>query len=353
MVVEPESLGWLEGRQVAHRDGPTWAETFARFPRLEAVVCDGGTGLHAGIDLVRQRRRAAGDGRILERGLDVFHTLRDGRRALRSTWRRVSEAIERAEAMDRTLASRAWHGQSLAGHGAAAGVAWRKAERLWDRAVAIEAAWDEARTALEPFTPEGRLMTRPQAEAILAKALAGLVGAEWSKTRRTLARRESLSFLDWVARGLAGLALPSPTLEAILSREGARRAQLRPGRGATVARGLTLVRTVQLSKTDPDWETSASRVRQVLRDAWRASSLVECVNSVVRMQQTRHRKMTQGLLDLKRLYWNLRRFRTGRRRGKAPYELLGLRLPEVSWWELLKMPPEQLRQHLSASKLAS
>ena len=37
----------------------------------------------------------------------------------------------------------------------------------------------------------------------------------------------------------------------------------------------------------------------MLRGVWRASSLVECVNSVVRMQQTRHRKMTQGLLDLK------------------------------------------------------
>lgn len=352
MVVEPESLGWLEGRQVAHRDGATWAETFARFPRLEAVVCDGGTGLHAGLDLVRRRRREAGDLRVLDRGLDVFHTLRDGRRALRSTWRRVGEAIERAGAMDRALASRTWHGQSLAGHGGAAGVAWRKAERLWDRAVTSEAAWDEARTALELFTPEGRLMTRPQAAAILAKASPGLVGVEWSKTRRTLARRESLSFLDWVARGLAALSLPAPTLAAILSLEGARRAQSRPGGATRGTPGLAPVRMVQLSKADPDWGASASRVRQVLRDAWRASSLVECINSVVRMQQARHRKMTQGLLDLKRLYWNLRRFRTGRRRGKAPYELLGVRLPERSWWELLKMPPEQLRQHLSASKLA-
>ena len=39
----------------------------------------------------------------------------------------------------------------------------------------------------------------------------------------------------------------------------------------------------------------------LLRDAWRASRLVECVNSVVRIQQTRPGKMTPGLLDLKRL----------------------------------------------------
>ena len=65
----------------------------------------------------------------------------------------------------------------------------------------------------------------------------------------------------------------------------------------------------------------------VLRGVWRASSLVECLNSVARMQQARHRKMTQELLDLKRLYWNLRRFRIGRRKDQTPYGLLGLKLP--------------------------
>ena len=35
------------------------------------------------------------------------------------------------------------------------------------------------------------------------------------------------------------------------------------------------------------------------------------------MQQARHRKLTQGLLDLKRWYWNQKPFRTGRRKGKT------------------------------------
>ena len=65
----------------------------------------------------------------------------------------------------------------------------------------------------------------------------------------------------------------------------------------------------------------------MLRGAWRASSLVECVNSVVRMQQTRHRVMTQGFLDLKRLYSNLRRSRAGHRKDQTPYGLLGLSFP--------------------------
>ena len=57
---------------------------------------------------------------------------------------------------------------------------------------------------------------------------------------------------------------------------------------------------------------------------------MECVNGVARMQQARHRRMTQGLLDPKRLYWNLRRFRTGRRKDRTPYGMPGLRLPELS-----------------------
>ena len=62
--------------------------------------------------------------------------------------------------------------------------------------------------------------------------------------------------------------------------------------------------------------------------------------------------MTQGLLDLKRLYWNLRRFRTGHRKGQAPYGLLGLRLPEVSFGDFLKLTPDELREQLSGQDVA-
>jgi hypothetical protein len=49
-----------------------------------------------------------------------------------------------------------------------------------------------------------------------------------------------------------------------------------------------------------------------------------------------------------RAIWNPRRFRTGRRRDQTPYGLLGLKLPELSFWELLKLTPEELREKLSA-----
>src|SRR3954471_9216067 len=314
MVVEPESLCWMTGRMVEARDSVTWAEEFARLPALEAVVRDDGTGLGKGVKLERARRRAAGlPG--LDDSLDVFHTLREGARALRKTWGAATRALDRADAAQKDFDHRARQGQSRQGHGAPLNRLWRQAERTWDQAKAAEAAWNQAKAALEIFTPEGRLNDRAQAEAVIAAGLPHLSGAAWAKTRRLLLRRESFTFLDQLQERLAGLGLDPDILSALLDLEGLRR---QPWRLSAATRGWALVRTVQLAKACPEWRAQAERVRAVLRGVWRASSLVECVNSVARMQQARHRKMTQGLMDLKRLYWNLRRFRTGRRQGQTP-----------------------------------
>jgi hypothetical protein len=344
MVVEPESLCWMTGRMAQARDGATWAEEFARFPALVAVVRDDGTGLGKGVRLDRARRRAAGLAEF-DDTLDVFHTLREGGRALRRTWGVATRALERADLAQKGHDRLGRQGQSRRGHGAPLNRLWDLAEWAWDRAVAAEAAWKRARSAFELFTPEGRLNDRVQAEALVTATLPDLSGQAWAKTRRLLLRRESFTFLDQVPGRLAELGLDADVLSALLDLEGLRR---QPWRLSAATSAWASVRTVQLTKACPDWREEARRVRVVLRGVWRASSLVECVNSVVRMQQSRHRVMTQGLLDLKRLYWNLRRFRVGHRRDQSPYDLLGLRPPKMSFWEFLKLTPGELRERLSA-----
>jgi hypothetical protein len=344
MVVEPESLCWLTGRMVKARDGVTWAEEFGRFPALQAVVRDDGTGLGKGVKLERARRRAA-HLPDLDDSLDVFHTLREGGRALRKNWGAATRALERADAAQEGFDHRARQGRSRRGHGAPLNRLWRQAERTWDQAAAAETAWNRARSAFEFFTPEGRLNDRVASAAVVAAALPHLGGAAWAKVRRLLLRRESFTFLDQLQQRLTDLGLAPDLLSALLDLEGLRR---QPWRLSAATRVWASVRAVQLTKACPDWRDESRRVGAVLRGVWRASSLVECVNSVARMQQARHRKMTQGLLDLKRLYWNLRRFRTGRRKDRTPYGLLGLRVPDLSFWEFLKLTPEELRQKLSA-----
>jgi hypothetical protein len=50
----------------------------------------------------------------------------------------------------------------------------------------------------------------------------------------------------------------------------------------------------------------------------------------------RDRTLNQEMLDLKRLYWNTRVFRGGKRKGRCPYEHLGLALPHYDFWGLLQ-----------------
>jgi hypothetical protein len=132
----------------------------------------------------------------------------------------------------------------------------------------------------------------------------------------------------------------------------------RPRAGATGPRATAAVAAVVVQvqvcrQLAADWEAAAARVARVLEGAVRASSVVECMNSVVRMHQARHRQLTQPLLDWKRLYWNCRDFAAGKRRGQCPYEHLGLQLPTYDAWALLQMEPEEVAQQLSTAPLAA
>ncbi len=191
---------------------------------------------------------------------------------------------------------------------------------------------------------------------MVVAALPHLKGQAWAKARRLWRRGESFTALDQASRRRSALGLAQAPLSAWLDREGWRRQPWRSA-GSTAAalapRGWALVRTIPLGETRPDWPGPAQRVREVLRGVWRARSSVGCLNSVARLQPTRPRKLTQGLLDLKRLSWNLRRFRTGQRKDQTPYSPLGLKVPDLSFWEFLTLTPEELREQLSATEHAT
>ena len=191
------------------------------------------------------------------------------------------------------------------------------------------------------FRPDGRLNDRAWARQQIAAASPLLCGRDWSKVRGFLEAAESQTFLDRLHRQLEQ-AEPDPALRTELVRLWWLRRQ-RPRAGAAGVPGGSghvahLVQMVVCQKHSAGWAASYRRVSRVLRQTVRASSAVEGMNSVLRMHQARHRTVTQELLDLKRLYWNSRPFREGKRKGRCPYELLGLRLPSYDFWALLKMP---------------
>ena len=354
MVVEQHSLCWVSGRLVPRRDGAEWAKEFRQLPALRQATQDGGAGLAKGLATVNAERQQAGQPALAVQD-DHFHVLRAGNRALRKMQQAAAGHLEQADKAQRKAAAK----ERRTGDGrvrGAVGKAWRRAERVWDAWSAAAVAWAEVEAALALFTPEGVLNTRQQAEAALHAALARLAGPPWSKVRRLLVRPQLLTFLDQAQEGLSSLPLAEPLREAAVQVEGLRRqpARLRSeGRQAAALRGVFLAAGLVLSLSGTAGAEALALVRGILGGVWRASSLVECLNSVARMQQGRHRKMTQGLLDLKRLYWNCRVFGTGRRRKKSPYQLQGLQLPTWDWWELLRLSPEQLQQQLQVAHTAA
>jgi hypothetical protein len=342
--VEPASMAWFLGQKADDRTGATWAEALRDWDALSFVTADAGKGLQSGIAMVRRERQA--DGRpSLESGLDVFHTTYEARRVSRLIWNRVERLWDQAEAASRRVKESQRQGQDARGLASLAGRLWKQAEAAFAEYERSEAGWKMAHGGLAVFRPEGCLNDRVWASEQIALALPLLSGSEWSKVRGLLQAEGALTFLDRLHRQL-GEAVADEALRAELVRlwwlrRRRPRAKL-TGSIAGAGHVAHLVQEAVCQKLDPNWHEPYTAVSRVLRGTVRASSAVECMNSVLRMHQSRHRTVNQGLLDLKRLYWNCREFREGKRRRHCPYELLGLKLPSYRFWDLLGMltPPE-------------
>jgi len=350
MTLEQDSMCWLGGRLAPSRDGPEWAHEFRQLAAAKQVTRDGGQGLRKGLELVNDERRQHGQLPIADQE-DHFHLLHWARRGMRAVQHQASRALRQAERAQQAFQGVRRRGQAVGGRGRAAHDRWQQAERAFDRWAAQERAYLRLREGLRLFTPQGELNTRAHAEAEVRAALAELTGPEWSRARQRLAEPEAFTFLDRVHEQLAALPVEAAVRERLVRVEGLRRQPelwQEPGPQAAAWRGLMLVTATLVARLGEVGAQAQQTVRRVLREAWRSSSLVEGLNSVVRMQQRRHKRLTQGLLDLKRLHWNVHVFRAGKRKGQSPYQRLGLVLPEVGWWQLLQMSPGQLRQELSA-----
>jgi len=350
MTIEQESLCWLGGRLANNCHGETWAEEFRGLTVAEQVTMDGGPGLRRGVALVSAERQQAGVSPLHDQR-DHFHIVQRARRARRGARHQATQALKRAE-----------KAQAKYDHDGRTGVArspmqgrlliqaWAKAEQAMDRWTAQETADRRLQSALPLVTSEGELNTRTHAEAEAQAVLAGQTGDDWARVRRLLTPA-AFTFLDRVHEQLAALPVPAELRQAAVRAETLRR---RPEvlRGdtpvAAIARGMLLVASVTLSLGQEMGTRALALVRGVLDGAWRSSSLVEGVNSVVRMHQRRHKRLTQGLLDIQRLYWNMHAFRAGKRKGLSPYRRMALVLPEGGWWALIKLTPEQLQEQLSA-----
>ena len=340
MGVCPHSFAWVVGQKGPDRSGATWTAALVGFESVQRVLGDGGLGLAKGVAELQQRQKAAGQP-VCSMGLDLFHLKRDASRVRRQVWRRAEALWDAEVEADRRRPIHAGMRRSAM----PVRPVRAKAEAAYHAAERQEQAWTRIAAALEVFRLDGCLNDRAWAEGEIAAARVALIHPAWKKVKAALDDPRTLSFLDDLQTRLA-VAVADEALRAAV----VERWRLRHGRGERTALWVTqeLLQTVVCQKLSAEWAGAYAAVRAVLSRAVRASSAVECVNSVLRMHQARQRNVSQGMLDLKRLWWNTRRFREGKRKDTSPYERLGL-ADVAGFWAALNADPQDLAHRLRVS----
>lgn len=317
VAVEPASMVWILGHHAPDRTAETWAKHLRPWPQIQAIVADAGSGLQSAVAQIQQEQTDAGKA-PLDNCLDVYHTKAEGEKALASEFKSLEAAWDQAE---RTKAPADWQ---------------RVIEMFQDYEIR-EQAWKQIGAALQLFRPDGQLNDRTWAAAQINEAIKQLAGECWDKTVRLLRRKETLTFLDRMHRLLNG-AIPCPELRQSLLRLWWLRH--RQNIQDPTIKAMELVQRMVCQKLQANWVEEYQKLAKVMAETVRASSAVECMNSVIRMGQSTHKTPNQGLMDLQRLHWNCHEFRQGKRRKTNPYRLLGLKLESYEFWDLIKIGME-------------
>ena len=334
------------------RKAETWQQQLAPFEHLEFAISDAAKGIAAAVQQTAQLRRASDPlASTLEHGLDLFHTTQEAQRVLTQAWRRVAPLWEKAESCDAQVERDKQQGIDARGSAAVARSAWSKAMEALEQVERLESAWGRCRAAFELFRSDGQLNDRVWAEAEIMAGVRELTGPEWRKVRNLLTDRRSLAFLDRMHQRLVA-AEPRQQWRDVLAWRWWRRqgGSWDPGPSPWAAMAYAVAVHQPLDQAE---QAAYGRIAAILEDTARASSAVECMNSVLRMQQSRHRQMTQPMLNLKRLSWNCHPFRSGPRRKTCPYQALGLELPTYDFWTMLQSDPAGLTQELSTPAIAA
>lgn len=348
VVAEPESMAMLNVGRWEGSSGLDWVVWLEEYDHLVLLVSD------LGNDLV-----GAATQRGLPQSADYFHETR---------WfdRKLFTPLSNWEARAQARHCTALDGATRP-HGPGRRVSERKVLTAWKEAEARQDAFfiavdvvDRLRDLYELVNPDtGRLWTRAEADTAIDEMIEKLATIDHPATKR--AQRH-------LKTHRTRYAAHQVMMDAIT-------VELRPGSiwtSRTVLNGLIRLWSIRKQIADPDaWRDYATfkdlqrlardldtRLRgecvnldavaealvRELRFPKRSSSGVESLNSKLRVLQMVHRNVSDEMLGLVALAWNLTpRRHPGRRRGESPYGMLGVDIGQTSkpWYDVLLDAQEQ------------
>ena len=311
-LVDGRSFLVLNLTPAESRDGTTWGLTYLdlveRGFQFHDLACDGGLGLRAG---VREAEL------VIPLRPDLFHILRDAHRLTRRLEGAAYKAIETAERARRADLE-------------ARGIIRRRGRRLKikmplpqaeiEEAFAIETfdnyCWllSEIRQALEPTTPDGRIISVVETKATIETAVELL---------KELNHPDITALADDLQGKTPELIAPLEWLEQQLASV---RQDLDVDTETFIVWAWQHRQDLSLNIAT-DFPEELQPIAYALWDAFslfhRSSSLAESLHSWLRPYLQIHRGMPKWLLPLLQLFWNHHEFERGKRAGSSPLELAG------------------------------
>lgn len=343
VLIEPVSGAVLDLMRWPWREADDWALWIRQWPALRLFVSDLGTDLVGAVPLVNATR----DVPIAHQG-DHFHE---------SAWwtEQIFEPLSRREAYRAAAALVAWEGATrVEGPGRrvsaatveAAEARRARAEEDFYEAVRLEELFQQL---LQPLSPEGTLWTDARVEDLLAQfaqQAKGLPEKYATRVRRHVHRHRARWCAHRVLWDLIPVVLrpeaPATRTDVLQAVVALRWARWREPRATDwrIAREAQIEQAA-LSERLTAWcanpDEVIAAVSSLIEHPRRSSSLVEAINSRLRVLQMVHRNVSDNLLALFALAWNLSPQREGKRRGPSPYAQLGIDFADDTrpWHQIL------------------
>lgn len=336
-AVEPSSMMMLVPEAAADRQGETWGNVLEQYPNLRLAISDLGSGLLKGVDL-----RGG-----IDHQADLFHFKRNLRREVRRLETRCYEAIAALD-VARKMIDRP---RLLSSARIQAQIEWREQAAELDRTL-IAFDWLElivgyVEEQLEPFDRRNqRLRSYDDAQQAIEDALEYLAGIEELRVDGVIstiegARDRLFTFLELLETRLGLIEVRWKKLTG--SREALMSAiarvwywRSRAGRSEANQRQY-LIALAGLEFWDRRSENLAEVIAQafeVLDAVVRASSAVECINSILRPFISVKKRLNQRFLALVAFYWNMHPIPG--RGGRTPFEENGVDLGSDDCVELIE-----------------
>jgi hypothetical protein len=284
---------------------------------------------------------------------DVWHIERDGGQVRKELERLALAATKQVVKLEKKL-GKAWDGVLFEREYIPA-VA--KEERLYEQLTAFTDGYGHLCDALEVVDwRSGEIRDREINGWLLEETLLALEAIDQPRVQswaKTLRRHQSnmLTYLDWLATALApyqselAQIIDSPVEQERFMRQIARcwrlqQAQINGHTQFNTTASSAMAAMEAMVAGSPVRRQMAQKLMEILDGAHRASSLIECINGLLK-QFLRNRRWCpspeslQRYLNLFTLWHNMRVYERGKRQGQSPYQRAGIDPGSDDWLALL------------------